>query len=161
MYNQARLAACSGPQPSVDYPMIWNRIAVAGLLAGLLLCGCRPADRPTAGIPSPPANDKIRVTAPVAQAIVQSPLTVSGTARGTWYFEASFPVRLVDSDGKELAIAPAQAKGEWMTTEFAPFEVVLIFGAPTTPTGMLVLQKDNPSGLPEHADSIVIPVRFR
>lgn len=82
--------------------MIWSRIVLAGSLAGLLLFGCRAADKPTAQIPSPPANERIHVTAPVAQALVQSPLTVSGTARGTWYFEASFPVRLVDTDGKEF-----------------------------------------------------------
>ena len=31
---------------------------------------------------------------------------------------------------------------------------------PATSTGTLVLQKDNPSGLPEHADELRIPVRF-
>lgn len=105
-------------------------------------------------------DDLIRVTTPLPDTIVQSPLTVTGTARGNWYFEASFPVELIDANGKQLAIKPAQAQGEWMTTEFVPFSVTLIFPKPTTATGTLILRKDNPSGLLEHEDSISILVRF-
>jgi len=47
-----------------------------------------------------------------------------------------------------------------MTENFVPFAVSLAFDQPTTATGTLVLQKDNPSGLPENADEITIPVRF-
>jgi len=111
--------------------------------------------------PLPQATDeRIRVTAPLPNATVGSPLTIRGEARGNWYFEASFPVRLRDANGKELAVAPAQAQGEWMTTEFVPFEVMLTFATPETETGALILEKDNPSGLSEHDASISIPVRF-
>ncbi len=84
---------------------------------------------------------------------------ITGKARGNWYFEASFPVILKDSQGKVLAQAPAQAKGEWMTTEFVPFELDLTFRKQTTTTpATLILKKDNPSGLPEHDAQIEIPV---
>lgn len=106
-------------------------------------------------------SDLIRVTAPLSGALITSPLMIRGEARGTWYFEASFPVRLLDGDGKEVAIIPAQAKGEWMTEEFVPFEVELAFTAPSTDEGTLVFQKDNPSGLPEHDDEFRMPVKFR
>lgn len=106
-------------------------------------------------------NDDIRVTAPSEGNVIKSPLTVTGEARGTWYFEASFPVRLIDGNGKELAVVPAQAKGDWMTTDFVPFEATLTFATPATATGTLVLEKDNPSGLPEHTASLRIPIRFR
>ena len=53
-----------------------------------------------------------------------------------------------------------QAQGEWMTTEFVFFEGKLIFDAPATPTGTLVFEKANASGLPEHADALRVPVRF-
>jgi len=92
---------------------------------------------------------------------VTSPLTVTGEARGTWYFEASFPVRLLDGNGNEIAVEPAQAQEDWMTEDFVPFEVTLVFTQPSTPTGTLVLEKDNPSGLPEHADQITMPVSFQ
>ncbi|MBX4216124.1 Gmad2 immunoglobulin-like domain-containing protein [Candidatus Parcubacteria bacterium] len=110
---------------------------------------------------APSAADKIKVSSPLPNALVKSPLTVTGEARGTWYFEASFPVRLLDANGKELAVIPAQATSDWMTTEFVPFKATLIFALPSTAEGTLILEKDNPSGLPENDDSISIPVRFR
>lgn len=122
-----------------------------------------------APVPSPPApegptpsphDDRIRLESPVSGQTVASPLVVRGRARGPWYFEASFPVRLMDAAGRVLAIAPAQAQGEWMTTEFVPFEVSLSFAKPPPGEGRLVLEKSNASGLPEHADSLVVPVRF-
>jgi len=79
---------------------------------------------------------------------------------GNWYFEASFPVMIFDANGEKLGVVPAQAKGDWMTTEFVPFEATLTFDKPTTATGTLVLLKDNPSGLPENDNSISIPVSF-
>lgn len=113
------------------------------------------------GSSSQTTSNLIRVTSPMPLSVVESPLVITGEARGTWYFEASFPVRLVDASGNELAIAPAQAQGEWMTTEFVPFSVTLSFDEPVTDTGMLILEKDNPSGLPEHAASFSVPIRFR
>jgi len=106
-------------------------------------------------------KDLVRLETPRPNDRIASPLLIKGEARGNWYFEASFPVELLDAGGNRLAIAPAQAKGEWMTTEYVPFEVELQFTTATTTTGTLILHKDNPSGLPEHDDSFRIPVRFR
>ncbi|MBA3732995.1 hypothetical protein H0W91_01315 [Patescibacteria group bacterium] len=106
------------------------------------------------------SNSNIRVTTPTSSSTVKSPLVVKGEARGTWYFEASFPVKLLDANGKVLAQAPAQAKSDWMTNDFVPFEATLTFTAPTTGIGTLVLSKDNPSGLPQNAGEIRIPVKF-
>jgi hypothetical protein len=103
----------------------------------------------------------IRVRQPDAGALVTSPLVIAGEARGNWYFEADFPARLLDADGREIAVRPVRARGEWMTTAFVPFEDTLAFTPPATATGVLVLEKSNPSGLPEHAAEVRIPVRFR
>ena len=105
-------------------------------------------------------QDLIRAEKPWPNDIVFGPMEIRGQARGAWYFEASFPVRLLDGNGKELAVKPAQADGDWMTEEFVPFTETLTFETPTTPTGTLILQKDNPSGLPEKADELRVPVRF-
>lgn len=121
---------------------------------------CRANGQTFVEIPCVKRADIIKVTTPISNAMVQSPLKVTGEARGCWYFEASFPVRLFDANGKELAVKPAQAQGEWMTTELVPFEVILEFTKPKTSTGVLRLEKDNPSGLPEHDQAIEIPVRF-
>lgn len=102
----------------------------------------------------------IRVSSPLSGDIVSSPLVVKGEARGNWYFEADFPVRLLDGDGREIALGIATAEGDWMTTEFVPFSATLVFTNPSTPEGTLVLEKDNPSGLPEHANELRVPVKF-
>ena len=105
-------------------------------------------------------DDLIRVSNPRPNATVTSPLAIEGVARGNWFFETNFPIRLVDASEKELGRAVAQAEGEWMTTEFVPFKATLSFLVPTTQKGTLILEKDNPSGLPEHADELRIPVTF-
>ncbi|PIR59699.1 MAG: hypothetical protein COU68_04200, partial [Candidatus Pacebacteria bacterium CG10_big_fil_rev_8_21_14_0_10_45_6] len=105
-------------------------------------------------------DDLIRVTTPQTDAAVASPLTVTGEARGTWYFEADFPVELLDAAGVVIAQGIAQAQGSWMTEEFVPFEVTLTFDTPTNDNGTLVFKKNNPSGLPENDNELRLPVIF-
>jgi len=103
----------------------------------------------------------IRLSTPRPNAIISSPLEIRGEARGTWFFEGDFPVSLTNWDGLIIAEGYATAQGEWMTEEFVPFEVILEFDQPELyPRGSLILQKDNPSGLPEHDDALEIPVWF-
>ena len=106
----------------------------------------------------PDMNDLIVVDTPLPNTAIKSPLQIKGKARGTWYFEASFPVELIDANGKQLVIMPIQADGEWMTEDFVPFSAILTWGTSTTPTGTLIFHRDNPSGLPEHDKEIRIPV---
>jgi hypothetical protein len=107
-------------------------------------------------------SDLIRVTEPVANTEIGSPLTIKGEARGYWFFEASFPVKLIDAEGNDVPLDPPymMATEEWMTEEFVLFEDTFTFTPPATETGTLILQKDNPSGLPENDDELRIPVRF-
>lgn len=102
----------------------------------------------------------IQISRPSSGEKVSSPLKVSGKAVGNWYFEASFPVKILDGNSRELGVVPAQAQSDWMTTEFVPFEATLIFEKPTTNMGTLVLKKDNPSGLPEQDMELNVPVSF-
>jgi len=104
--------------------------------------------------------DLIRISSPRPNDSISSPIKITGEARGFWFFEASFPIRIYDADDKELGVAIAQAQGEWMTNDFVPFEAVLGFEVPTTAKGTLVLQKDNPSGLPEKDDQLIVPINF-
>lgn len=108
-----------------------------------------------------PNADLMHPKTPIAGMLVKSPMTVEGEAHSGWFFEASFPVSLLDANGKELARKPAQAQGEWTTENFVPYKVILEFKTPLTDTGTLVLEKDNPSGLPENAKEVRIPVRFK
>lgn len=105
--------------------------------------------------------DLVKVTEPRPGEKAASPLNIQGEARGYWFFEASFPVKLFDEQGTQLAHGLAQAQGEWMTEDFVPFEATLNFAVPAgAKKGNLILEKDNPSGLPENADSFRVPVRF-
>lgn len=103
----------------------------------------------------------IKLETPRPNEKISSPLTIKGQARGSWFFEASFPVFLVDWDGKIIAQTVASTKSDWMTTEFVPFEATLSFTADKnvySNKGSLILKKDNPSGLSQNDDALEIPV---
>lgn len=100
-------------------------------------------------IDSPKLNDQI-----------ESPLLVSGSARGSWFFEGEFPVRLKDAEGRVLAYGLAKAQGEWMTPDFVPFKLELTFDPPGTTRGVLVVQKSRQKE-GEVYDGFELPIRFR
>lgn len=106
-------------------------------------------------------SDSITVSNPSPNQVIRSPLAITGEAKGTWFFEASFPVYLYDSKGNLIIQGVAQAEGEWMTEDFVPFSLTLDFDKPSASTGELVLMRDNPSGLPENSEELRIPVRFK
>ncbi len=131
------------------------------LLSAVALSACTYGSGGTASSSSVSSGQPlITVSQPLPNAKVTSPLLVTGEARGYWYFEASFPIRLLDGNGQEIAVTAAQAQGDWMTEDFVPFSATLTFMAPATATGTLVLLKDNPSGEPQNDASISIPVNF-
>ena len=101
---------------------------------------------------------EIIVSSPKPNQCVTSPLTVQGKARGSWFFEATFPIRLLDAQCHELATSKATAQGPWTTEDFVPFEGQLAFVVTKKTKAILVLEKDNPSGLPQNARKIEIPV---
>lgn len=117
----------------------------------------------TPRIPAQVADGDIVVSVPATGAAISSPLTVEGSARGSWYFEASFPMVLVDWDGKIIAEGIAQAQGDWMTQDFVPFKGTLTFSKPEdgNTAGALILRKDNPSGMPENDAAVEVPVTFK
>ena len=118
--------------------------------------------------PNPPSfiaepafiSEKVIVDNVGSNSLVTSGMEITGKAK-LYYFEASFPVTLVDANGRVVLQTHAEAQSDWMTSEFVPFKVVNFqFARPATSTGKLILAKDNPSGLPEHDESVEIPVRF-
>ncbi len=141
-------------------------VLVALVVAGSLWCAsCRDwfQKTPTSTVTgSGDWQDKIKLTFPLPGEIISSPLVIKGEARGTWFFEASFPVSLVDWDGKIIAEGPAIADGEWMTTNYVPFTLTLNFTKPSySDKGALILKRDNPSGLPEHDAAVEVPIKFK
>lgn len=116
------------------------------------------APKPAEGCGPIQSQTEINVASPKPNDNVSSPIEVVGQARGSWYFEASFPVKLVDSQGQEIAFGIAQAQDDWMTENFVPFIAKIEFAVQEKTSANLILQKDNPSGLLENDQQIVIPV---
>lgn len=111
----------------------------------------------TGGETTQPLSTRVIVTSPKADATVGKTFVVSGQAPGPWFFEASFPIKVIDKDGKVLLNTYASAQGEWMTTEQVTFTTNITLNNYTGPA-TLVLMRDNPSGLPENDDSVSLEI---
>lgn len=131
--------------------------AVVFVLLGIFLFA--PSDMvPT--VAKPFLGDEAKIISPRLNEAISSPVVISGEAKGGWYFEVSFPVKIVDQDGTVLGSAPAVAIGSWMTTSTVPFEAAINFAKPRSANGTIVLTKDNPSGLPENEGFVIVPIKF-
>ena len=106
-------------------------------------------------------GDKIKVSKPGLNDSISTPLEIEGEARGSWFFEASFPVELLNEKGEVIASGIAQAQSDWMTENFVPFKAKIDFLPSLSGKGTLVLKKDNPSGLPEYDEQAEIPIVFQ
>ncbi len=126
-----------------------------------------PEPTPVTPQPAPtPASkdDLIVLDYPLPGTAITSPLTFTGKARGNWFFEASFPVNLVNWDGLIIAEGIATAQGEWMTSEYVPFKGTLTFTRPDTQVsdrGWFILKKDNPSGNPAWDDALEVEIKYQ
>lgn len=102
---------------------------------------------------------EVIINSPQPGEVISSPLVVSGFAKGSWFFEATLPIKLLDDKGQTIAASYAQAEGDWMTSDLVPFKALLDFNTNAT-SGYLLISKDNPSGLAEHDASVRISVNF-
>lgn len=114
------------------------------------------------------------VTSPEPNAVITSPLTVTGEAPGFWFFEATFPIIVVNWDGLIIGEGYAQAQDDpdttvgagWMTEQMVSFVGTVEFYEPLAEEGRqaivggLILQRSNPSGLSENDDAIEFSIRF-
>ena len=98
------------------------------------------------------------ITSPAPNEIMTSPYTIEGEISGSWYFEGQFLLELWTSDGVLLAQGIATAQEAWMTEDLVPFTSTLTYTLSESAEGTLILNKDNPSGLPENDDQITISV---
>lgn len=105
----------------------------------------------------------IRVDSPEPLETISSPVEIKGEARGTWLFEATFPLVIVDWDGRIIGEGIASTTQNWMTDEFVSFSGTVSFEKPEdvySEKGTLILQKANASGLLEYEDALEIPIRL-
>ncbi len=155
-------------------------IAVAGILVAFFILNIirkhsepivpvTETPSPVTEIPSGPkelaiSSEKgivIYVTVPDPDISYASPLPISGRAPGNWFFEASAPVTLTNWDGLIIGEGHIEAVGNWMTTDYVPFTGSLVFSGDTLyERGFLIFNKDNPSDLPENADSAQMTIKI-
>ncbi len=102
----------------------------------------------------------VSVDSPLVGEVISSPLAITGSVPGSWSFEASFGIELLDGNGEQVAESYAVIDGEWMTEDMVVFEASIEFTAPSTATGTLVLHKANPSDDRSRDDRVEIPIRF-
>lgn len=106
------------------------------------------------------SSDLIVIDLPYPGAVTGKEFLLKGSARGNWFFEAVFPVEVVASDGEVLVSTYATAEGDWMTTDFVPFNVTVSIPEEYIGTATLILRKDNPSALPENDASVSFPINI-
>jgi hypothetical protein len=109
---------------------------------------------------TPPVVGDVVVFTPTENQIITSPLQVTGKARGTWFFEANIIIRIKDANGNTLALKGMNATEDWMTTNYVNFTGSIEFSKPSTATGFLVIESDNPSGDPQQQKKFDLPLRF-
>jgi hypothetical protein len=92
------------------------------------------------------SSDGIKIFEPKALSQISSPLIIKGSALGTWFFEASFPIQVTDAEGKILGEGHAEATEDWMTEKMVPFVATLEFENKDIKEGYVVFSKDDSSG---------------
>ena len=144
-----------------------NRWWLLGIVSILILAGAValvvvPVPQKTPVVTAPASlDDLITIDSPLPHSSVTSPLTITGRARGTWYFEASFPIDIKDASGKVIAQGHAEAESDWMTENYVPFKATLSYPPQQSGSrGVLVIKNDNPSGDPARDKKVEIPVVF-
>lgn len=91
-----------------------------------------------------------------------SPFAVTGKARGFWFFESSFPLKIIDEQAKVWGSGAAIAQADALTDNFVPFVGFIKFLSEEKPVSgskaFVVFTNDNPSGLPENEISTTVPI---
>jgi len=113
----------------------------------------QPAPSPEQ-LPDTALHDRVMVNSPKPGTTVNRDFRITGEAPGNWYFEASFPYKIIAPNGDVLAQSFCQAQSDWMTTKQVPYVCNVQVAVDYAGKATVVLMKDNPSGLPEHEDAI-------
>jgi hypothetical protein len=77
---------------------------------------------------------------------VSSPVKISGSVSGRWFFEGTIIGKVTNSEGEVLGQGPLMANGDWMTESNVSFEGIIPFGISNTKNGFIVIEADDPGG---------------
>lgn len=134
-------------------------LALIVILALVFDFGRREAVAPNLNQTNATTSDEITVNFPTDNQAVTSPIQIKGKVVGNWFFEGSFPVELLNSNGEVIATATASTPEDWATTSVIDFSATLVYPkATSTDRGLIILKNDNPSGDPSRDKKDFIPV---
>ncbi len=129
------------------------------VLAGVLLL---PKSNQPSNNNQPPVLG-IQVISPKANEEISSPLKITGTTNGDGWngFEGQVgTVRLLDSQGNQLALGILTATTDWMKPPVT-FETTLNFNASSDGLGTLVFKNENASGEPSRDKTFTLQVKIK
>lgn len=107
-------------------------------------------------------STQVDITSPLPNSEIKSPITVSGRAKGVWFFEANAGLALLDSNKQPITIGNVTATTDWMTDDYVSFTGKITYPlAYKGQSGYIQFSNDNPSGLPENSKTFLVPVLFR
>jgi len=105
----------------------------------------------------------IQITSPISDGEIASPFKITGSVTGDGWtgFEGQVgTVKLLDSDGKELAMGILTATTDWMALP-TNFETALNFSSDKDQSGTLVFHNENASGMQEKDKEFSLPVKIK
>lgn len=97
---------------------------------------------------------------PLVNGEVTSPFAITGEVRGTWMFEASLSYRIETLAGAILGNGVLTAQDDWMTEDLVPFSGTGTYPSSGQSELLLIIEKSNASGLPEHSYDAVFPIQI-
>lgn len=106
------------------------------------------------------AKDIIIIDSPKPYQKVQVTIIIKGKAKGSFFFEGTFPIRIEDENGNLIVSDYIMTKENWMTENFVSFETHFYFEKGNLRKGFIIFEKANPSGLLENKFEIRIPLYF-
>ena len=86
---------------------------------------------------------------------------VKGSVSGSWFFEGSFPVRVLNMQGEIVKSIPVTTQDDWMTEDLVSFSFKLDTQFKGESIVVLRFEKSNPSGLEENDDSVQISITIK
>jgi len=107
------------------------------------------------------SKGELEIYSPKIGESVNSPLKIIGRVKGGWFFEGSFPVKLMDKKGNIFAESYASSiNGDWMNGGWIEISANVSFLNQSITEGFIVFEKDNPSGIDAYDYSVSMPVKF-